>query len=217
MVRIAPLLLIVLSLVTTGCSDSTNQTTHSVDSAATVAVDQSYEWKMVTTWPQNFPGLGTSANELAESIEKMSGGRLKIKVYGAGELVGAFESFDAVSRGTAEMGHSGAYYWKGKMPAAQFFSSVPFGLTAQEMNGWLYFGGGLELWRELYRPFGVIPFPAGNTGTQMGGWFNREINSLDDLKGLKIRMPGMGGEVLTRAGATTVNLPGGEIFTALQS
>lgn len=217
MVRIAPLLLVVLSLVTAGCSDSTNQTTHSVDSADTAAVGQSYEWKMVTTWPQNFPGLGTSANELAESIEKMSGGRLKIKVYGAGELVGAFESFDAVSRGTAEMGHSGAYYWKGKMPAAQFFSSVPFGLTAQEMNGWLYFGGGLELWRELYHPFGVIPFPAGNTGTQMGGWFNREINSLDDLKGLKIRMPGMGGEVLTRAGATTVNLPGGEIFTALQS
>jgi len=208
------LILLVSALQLASCSDpATEAPAAMVDSEPT----QTYEWKMVTTWPKNFPGLGTSANELAAAIEAMSGGRLKIKVYGAGELVGPFESFDAVSRGTAEMGHSGAYYWKGKVEAAQFFSSVPFGLTAQEMNGWLYFGGGLELWRELYKPFGIIPFPAGNTGTQMGGWFNKPIDSIADLKGLKIRMPGLGGEVLTRAGATTVNLPGGEIFTALQS
>ncbi len=200
-----------------GCSDKPADSVDSNASSTTPKPTETYQWKMVTTWPKNFPGLGTSANDLAAAIEAMSGGRLTIKVYGANELVGPFETFDAVSRGTAEMGHSGAYYWKGKVEAAQFFSSVPFGLTAQEMNGWLYFGGGLELWRELYKPFGIIPFPAGNTGTQMGGWFNREINSVADLKGLKIRMPGMGGEVLTRAGATTVNLPGGEIFTALQS
>ncbi|MDX1498093.1 MAG: TRAP transporter substrate-binding protein DctP, partial [Salinisphaeraceae bacterium] len=131
--------------------------------------------------------------------------------------VPALEVFDAVSRGSAEMGHGAAYYWKGKSPAAPFFTSVPFGLTAQEMNGWLYHGGGLELWRELYDGFNLVPFEAGNTGTQMGGWFNKEINTLDDLKGLKMRIPGLGGDVMQRLGVTTVNIPGGELFTSLQS
>jgi TRAP-type mannitol/chloroaromatic compound transport system substrate-binding protein len=176
-----------------------------------------YRWKMVTTWPKNFPGLGTGANNLATLIGEMSGGRIEIKVFGAGELVPAFEIFDAVSRGTAEMGHGSAYYWKGKSEAAQFFSTVPFGLTAQEMNGWIYHGGGMELWSELYARFGLVPAPAGNTGVQMGGWFNKEINSVEDLKGLKMRIPGLGGEVLARAGGTPVNLPGGELFTALQN
>ena len=176
-----------------------------------------HKWKMVTTWPKNFPGLGTGANHLAELITEMSGGRIEVKVYGATELVPAFEVFDAVSRGTAEMGHGAAYYWKGKNEAFQFFSTVPFGMTAQEMNGWLYHGGGLELWREAYAPFGVVPAPAGNTTVQMGGWFNKEINSLEDLKGLKMRIPGLGGEVLKRLGGTPVNLPGGELFTALTS
>ena len=176
-----------------------------------------YKWKMVTTWPKNFPGLGTGANKLAELITEMSGGRIRVKVYGAKELIPAFEVFDAVSRGTAEVGHGAAYYWKGKSEAAQFFSTVPFGLTAQEMNGWMYYGGGLPLWEELYRNFNLIPAPAGNTGVQMGGWFNKEINSVADLKGLKMRIPGLGGEVLQRAGGTPVNLPGGELFTSLQS
>ncbi len=175
------------------------------------------KWKMVTTWPKNFPGLGTGANNLARLITEMSGGRLKVKVYGAKELIPAFEVFDAVSRGTAEMGHSSAYYWKGKVPEAQFFSTMPFGMTAQEMNGWIYYGGGQELWDKVYAPFGVIGRPAGNTGVQMGGWFNKEINSLADLKGLKMRIPGLGGEVLRRLGGTPVNLPGGELFTALTS
>ncbi len=176
-----------------------------------------YRWKMVTTWPKNFPGLGTNANYLAKLIGEMSGGRIKIKVYGAKELVPAFEVFDAVSQGTAQMGHGGAYYWKGKREATQFFSSVPFGMTAQEVNGWLYYGGGMELWRELYADFNLIPTASGNTGVQMGGWFNREIKSTGDLKGLKMRIPGLGGEVLKRAGGTPVSLPGGEIFTSLQS
>jgi len=179
--------------------------------------DAEFKWKMVTTWPKNFPGLGTGANRLAELIGEMSGGRIQVKVYGATELVPALEVFDAVSRGTAEMGHGAAYYWKGKSEAAQFFSTVPFGLTAQEINGWLYYGGGLELWQELYGQFGLIPAPAGNSGVQMGGWFNKEIKSVENLKGLKMRIPGLGGEVLTRAGGTAVNLPGGELFTALQS
>jgi len=185
--------------------------------APAIAGKAPIKWKMVTTWPKNFPGLGTGANTVARVINEMSGGRLQVKVYGAKELVPAFESFDAVSRGTAQMGHAGAYYWKGKAQAVQFFSAVPFGLTAQEMNGWLYYGGGMELWREVYAPFGLLPMAAGNTGTQMGGWFNKEINTLKDLKGLKMRIPGLGGEVLSRVGGTPVTLPGGEIFTSLQS
>lgn len=178
---------------------------------------RTFKWRLVTTWPPNFPGLGTGAVEFARMVEACSGGRLRIKVYGASELVPAFEVFDAVSGGTAEMGHGAAYYWKGKIPSASFFTTVPFGLTAQEMNGWLYFGGGLELWREAYAPFGVIPLPGGNSGTQMAGWFRRELRTVDDLKGLKMRIPGIGGEVLARAGGTPVTLPGGEIFTALET
>lgn len=176
-----------------------------------------YKWKMATTWPRNFPGLGTGANRLAEMIGEMSDGRIQVRVYGAGELVPAFEVFDAVSRGTVQMGHGAAYYWKGRSEAAQFFAAVPFGMTAQEMNSWLYHGGGLELWEELYARFGLVPTAAGNTGVQMAGWFNKKIESVEDLKGLKMRIPGLGGEVLKRAGGTPVNLPGGELYTALQS
>lgn len=176
-----------------------------------------FKWKLVTTWPPNFPGLGTGVVRMTEMIRQASGGRLDIRVYAAGELVPAFEVFDTVSSGTAEMGHGSAYYWKGKVEAAQFFTSIPFGISAMEMNGWLYFGGGLQLYRELYAPFDLRPFPAGNTGVQMGGWFNRKIDSMADLEGLKMRIPGLGGEVLRRAGGTPVNLPGADIFTALQT
>jgi TRAP-type mannitol/chloroaromatic compound transport system substrate-binding protein len=191
----------------------------SADPAATgaAAPGARFQWKMVTSWPTNFPGLGTGAARLAQMITDASGGRLVVKVFGAGELVPAFEVFDAVSRGTAEMGHSASYYWKGKSAAAPFFCAVPFGLNAQEMNAWLYDGGGLELWRELYAGFGLVPFPAGNTGVQMAGWFREPVESLADLDGLKMRIPGLGGEVMARVGATPVNLPGSEIFSALQS
>lgn len=178
---------------------------------------ETFEWSCVTSWPPNFPGLGIGVVNLAERIERASGGRLKIKVYGGGELVPAFEVFDAVSRGAVEMGHDASYYHKGKVDAAQFFTAMPFGLNKAELEGWLYYGGGLELWRELYAPFNLVPFPCGNTGVQMGGWFNKEINSIDDLKGLKMRIPGLGGEVLRRAGGTPVTLPGAEIFTSLQT
>jgi len=181
------------------------------------ARQRTFKWKMVTTWPKNFPGLGTGANNLGRLIGAMSGGRLTVKVYGANELVPPFETFDAVSSGTAELGHGAAYYWKGKVEAAQFFAAVPFGLTAQEMNAWLFYGGGMELWREAYVPYGLIPAAAGNTGVQMGGWFNKEIRSVHDLQGLKMRIPGLGGEVLKRAGGVPVQVAGGEIFTSLQS
>ncbi|MAF17021.1 MAG: ABC transporter substrate-binding protein [Marinomonas sp.] len=204
-----------LSLV--ACGGSNESKTNETAQAAPAAKVEPIEWKMVTTWPKNFPALGTGAEKLATSITEMSGGRLKVKVYAAGELVPALEAFDAVSRGTAQMGHAAAYYWKGKVPAAQFFTTTPFGLTAQEMNSWLYSGGGMELWEEIYAPFNIVPMAAGNTGVQMGGWFNKEINSVADLDGLKMRMPGLGGEVIAKAGATVVNMPGSEIFTALQT
>ncbi|GEN22733.1 C4-dicarboxylate ABC transporter [Halomonas cupida] len=176
-----------------------------------------YEWKLVTSWPKNFPGVGQGPERLAQLVEEMSDGRLTIEVFGAGQLVPGFEVFDAVSEGTAQIGHSASYYWKGKAPAAQFFAAVPFGMNAQEMNAWLHYGGGLELWNELYDEFGVEVMAAGASGVQMGGWYNREINSVADLEGLKMRMPGLGGEVMSQMGVAIVNMPGGEIFTSLQS
>jgi TRAP-type mannitol/chloroaromatic compound transport system substrate-binding protein len=177
---------------------------------------ETIHWNMITTWPPGFQGLGTGAEYLADLINQLSNGRLKVKVYGAGELVPALQVFDEVASGSVQMGHGASYYWKGKLPAASFFSSVPFGLNAQEMNGWLLKGGGLELWQELYAPYNLIPMPAGNTDMQMAGWFNKEINSVDDLKGLKMRIPGLGGEVLKRAGGTPELIAGGEIFSALE-
>ena len=176
-----------------------------------------YRWKMVTSWPKNLPGLGLGAEYLAETIGKLSGGQLTVKVYGAGELVPAFEVFDAVRGGVSEMGHSASYYWQGKDLAFNFFTTIPFGMTVTEANAWLYQGGGLELWEELYRPFGLIPMPAGNTGIQMAGWFNREIKSVEDFKGLKMRIPGLGGKVIERVGGVPVNLSGGELFIAMQT
>ncbi|WP_036187989.1 TRAP transporter substrate-binding protein [Marinimicrobium agarilyticum] len=176
-----------------------------------------YRWRMVTTWPKDFPGLGTTAQHFADIVEQMSGGRITIRVYGANELVPAMGVFDAVSDGSAEVGHGGSYYWRGKAPAAQFFTTIPFGMNAQEMNAWLHHGGGLELWREVYEPFNIIPFPGGNTGIQMAGWFNQEIDNIEDLKGLKMRIPGLAGDVFNRAGGSSVNIPGGELYTSLQT
>lgn len=178
---------------------------------------QHFRWTMVTSWPKNLPGTGVAAENFARFVTEASGGRLTIRVYGADEVVPAMGVFNAVSSGSVELGHSAAYYWKGKIPAAQFFTAVPFGMNAQEMNGWLFYGGGMELWRELYEPFNLIPFPGGNTGVQMAGWFNKEINSVADLRGMRMRIPGLGGEVFRRAGGTAVSVPGGEIYTAMQT
>lgn len=175
------------------------------------------EWRMVTTWPKNFPGLGTGANLLAEYIDKASDGRLKVTVFGAGEIVPAFEAIDAVGNGTVEMGHGAPYYWKGKLDATQYIAAMPFGLNAQEQNAWFQWGGGQELSDKVYAELNCKFFPSGNTGTQMGGWFNKEMNTIDDYNGLKMRIPGLGGEVVKAAGANVVNLPGGEIPPALQS
>ncbi|MGE0846899.1 MAG: TRAP transporter substrate-binding protein [Flavobacteriaceae bacterium] len=175
------------------------------------------ELKMVTTWPKNFPGLGTGAQRVADRITAMTEGRVTVKLFAAGELVPPFESFDAVSQGTADMYHGADYYWQGKHKGFNFFTAVPMGLTANELDAWINHAGGQALWDELAAGFNVKSLMAGNTGVQMGGWFAKEINSLEDLKGLKFRMPGLGGEVLRQLGASVVALPGGEIFPALQS
>ena len=206
------ILCLVSLLVLYGC----NKTQDSKDVDPVVDKEKIYKWNMVTTWPKNFPGLGMAAENLSQYVKEMSNGRLMIKVYGAGELVPAMGVFDAVSQGNVELGHGASYYWTGKVKSSQFFTAVPFGLTAQEMNGWLHHGGGLELWEEAYEPFNLVPLAGGNTGVQMAGWFNKEINSIEDIKGIKMRIPGLAGEVFTRLGAETVQLAGNEIFLSLQ-
>ncbi len=175
------------------------------------------ELRMVTTWPKNFPGLGTGAQRLADRISEGTEGRITVKLFAAGELVPALEAFDAVSQGSADMYHGAEYYWQGKSKAFNFFTSVPFGLTATEINAWIYHAGGQALWDELSADFNVKALMAGNTGVQWGGWFNKEMNTTEDFKGLNMRMPGLGGEVLRRLGSNAVVLAGGDIFPALQS
>jgi len=175
------------------------------------------EFRMVTSWPKDFPGLGQMANRFAQNINDISGGQLNVKVFAAGELVGALECFDAVSTGAADIYHSAEYYWTGKSKAFAFFTTMPMGMTASEIMAWVNHGGGQELWDELSAQFNVKAFQAGNTGHQTGGWFKREMNGLEDFRGLKIRMPGLGGDVIRRLGGAAVRLAGGEIYQALQS
>lgn len=203
---------IAVPAIVTGC----NADSPSTSDAPNIQTNKKFRWKMVTTWPPKFPVLGEGAELFAKWVKTMSNGRLDIKVYGGGELIPALEVFDAVSSGSAEMGSGAAYYWAGKSPATQFFASVPFGMNAQQINAWLLGGGGMKLWEELYAKFNLIPMAGGNTGVQMGGWFNKEINTIDDLKGLKMRIPGLGGKVLGKAGGTAVLSAGGEIYTNLE-
>lgn len=175
------------------------------------------QWRMVTSWPKGLPGLGTGVERLAKRVGDMTDGRLTIEVFAAGELVPALQVLDGVSGGTANAGHDASYYHLGKSQGFAFFTSVPYGMTANELNAWVKWGGGQELWDELNAEFGVKAFLAGNTGVQMAGWFRKEINGVADFNGLKFRMPGLGGQVLQRLGATVVVLPGGEVFPSLQS
>ena len=180
---------------------------------------ETFNWRMTTTWPPELPfyqvGPG-SAEGLAEQIERMSNGRIKIQVFAAGELIPAFEGFDAASQGIIEMNHGVAYYWAGKHPATQYFGTVPFGMSFQGQNAWYYHGGGLELWNELYDQFNLVAMPCGNTGVQMTGWFRNPIESLGDFNGLKMRSPGLAGKVYSSLGVSVVLLPGGELFPALE-
>jgi len=184
---------------------------------AVVRAQDKFNWKMVTAWPKNSPGVGVNAQRLADSITAMSGGRLTVQLFAAGELVPPFECFDAVSSGAAEMAHGSPYFWQGKDKSFHFFTGMPFGLFANEHMGWIWFGGGQALWEKAYAPFGIQPFYCGSSGPQAGGWFRKEINTVDDFKGLKMRIAGLGGEVLRRLGVNVVLLPPGEIFQAMQS
>lgn len=182
-----------------------------------IARAQTIKWRMVTSWPKRLPGPGMSAERVAERVRALSNGKLDISVHAAGEIVPAFEVLDAVGNGVADCGHTAAFYWQGKMPAAAFFTTVPFGLTPGEHVAWVDAGGGQALWDELYAPFGVKPFMAGNTGVCMGGWFRGELKSAADLRGLKLRSLGLGGEIYRRLGATPQTTPPAEILNSLQS
>jgi TRAP-type mannitol/chloroaromatic compound transport system substrate-binding protein len=173
--------------------------------------------KMVTDWPEDMPGLQTSAVRFAQAIDSATGGRIKIEVFPAGALVRPFETFDAVSGGVADMYHSFEGYFERKSQALQFFGAIPFGFTADELFAWVQYGGGQELWDALCAQFNVKSLLCTSTGCQMGGWFVREVNSPESYKGLCYRMGGPGAEVLRRMGAIVVTLPGGEIMSALQS
>jgi TRAP-type mannitol/chloroaromatic compound transport system substrate-binding protein len=210
---ISRLIVSVSFLLSISCSDGGTNLDINTD---TKAKQQSFNWKMVTTWPANFPVFQEGAVLFAERVKEMSNGRLNIQVFAGGELVPALQSFDAVSQGTIEMGHGASYYWAGKIPAAPFFSAVPFGMTTKGVETWIYSGGGLEIWRELYEPFNVLPIPMGNTGVQAGGWFNKRIDSVEDLNGLRMRIPGLGGNVLKGAGGNPILMSGSEIYTALE-
>ncbi len=172
---------------------------------------------IVSTWPRDFPGLGLSAQRLAQRIGDLSEGKIEVEYFAAGERVGAFDSFDEVASGNSQAYIAADYYWKGKHPGFAYFTSVPFGMTNLEWNAWIKFKGGQELWDELSGEYGLKAFTCGGTGTQMGGWFNKEIESADDLKGLKMRIPGLGGDVMAKLGASPVSLPGGQIYENLVS
>ncbi len=185
--------------------------------AAPAVAQKRVDLVMVSSWGRDFPGFGTGAQRLAKRITEATDGRIQAQYFAAGERVGAFDVFDEVASGNAQAYHSADYYWKGKHPGWAYYSSTPFGLTSAEANAWIRFGGGQQLWDELAGSFGLKCLVAGNTGVQMGGWFNKEINSSDDLKGLKMRIPGLGGDVMSKLGASPVSLPGGQIYENLVS
>ncbi|MCY1704765.1 TRAP transporter substrate-binding protein [Pannonibacter sp. SL95] len=185
--------------------------------AAPAIAQSTTDMVIVSTWPRDMPGLGVSAQRLAARIEALTEGRIKVQYFAAGERVGAFDAFDEVASGNAQAYIGADYYWKGKHPAWAYFTAVPFGLTYAEIDAWIKVGGGQQLWDELADGFGVKNFNAGNTGVQMGGWFNKEIETADDLKGLKMRIPGLGGDVMAKLGASPVALPGGQIYENLVS
>jgi TRAP-type mannitol/chloroaromatic compound transport system substrate-binding protein len=172
--------------------------------------------KLATSWPAHFPIIGMGVERFVERVKEISGGTLEIKLYPKNTLVPALAVFDAASSGQIDAFHSGPYYWKGKNSAFSLFSGIPFGFTAEEVNSWMLYGGGLELWREYYAKYNLYPFLGGNTNIQMGGWYRKPIESLEDMKGLKMRIPGLGGEVFAKLGVNPVLLPAGEIYTSLE-
>jgi len=199
------------SMLLAGCKDDKNGA-----KSVHIKRKKTIKIKLATSWPANFPIMGTGIERFAKRVNELSEGSIKIKVYAKNTLVPALGVFDAVSSGSLDAYHSAAYYYKGKNEAFNLFTGFPFGLTALEMNAWMDFGNGMKLWRELYDKYNLVPFKGGNTGVQMGGWFKKEIKSLEDLKGLKMRIPGLGGEVFSKLGVKPTLLPAGEIYVALE-
>ena len=210
------------------CDSSDDSSDTTAGGAATTAATQDtvdlsqglpeLEWEMATSWPLSLDTIYGGAVVFADAVSAMSGGKFKITPRASGEIAGGLEVLNVVQDGAVPVGHTASYYYVGQSPVTAFGTALPFGFTARQQNAWLYEGGGLELLQAFYAErFGVIQFPAGNTGVQMGGWFNKEINSVQDLQGLKMRIPGLGGQVMERLGATVQVLPGAEIFQALST
>jgi TRAP-type mannitol/chloroaromatic compound transport system substrate-binding protein len=204
------------SVITTATTVGLSGCSSSEDKSFNINKGKKTKIKIATSWPAHFPIIGEGVDEFAKKVELMSDGNLKVKVYPKNILVPALEVFDATSSGQIDAFHSGPYYWKGKNLAFSLFGGFPFGFTSTEMNAWLMYGGGLDIWRELYSKYNLYPLLGGNTDTQMGGWFKKEINSLNDLRGLKMRIPGLGGEVMAKMGVNPILLPAGDIFLALE-
>lgn len=181
-----------------------------------VAADKVYKLKLAETWPTNYPILGEANKQMAKLAETMSNGRLKIQIDSANKHKAPFGVFDLVKSGQYDMGHTASYFWKGKVPNTLYFTNMPFSLTGPEQYGWFYYDEGMDLMKQVYQPHGLLSFPGGNTGNQMGGWFQKEINSVEDLQGLKIRIPGFAGEVLAKVGAKPTNIAPAELYTALE-
>jgi TRAP-type mannitol/chloroaromatic compound transport system substrate-binding protein len=185
--------------------------------AAPAIAQGNITWRMVTTWPKNFPGLGVGAQNLADRITRASGGRLTVQLFAAGEMVPPLQALDAVIDGSAEMSHGTPYYWQNKSQGLSFFTGVPFGMTSRELTAWVRYLGGQQIWDEIYDQFGIVGFLSGDTGTQAGGWFRNELTGVADIQGLRFRTPGLGGQVWGKLGASVTNMAAGEIFAALQS
>jgi len=204
LVRSTPLLCLTLSL------------SLFLSGVSNAASTEKVRWKLAETWGPNFPIFGEATKNMAEMVKEMSNGRFIIRIDSSNRHKSPLGIFDFVKSGQYQMGHSGSYYWKGKNFNTLFFTTIPFGMTAPEQYAWFYHGGGMELMAEVYGQYGIMSFPGGNTGNQMGGWFKKEINSVEDFKGLKMRIPGFAGEVLARLGAKPTNIPSGELYTALE-
>lgn len=200
---------------TAGVLAACNQPTNTNSTASSNDLP-SLRWRMVTSWPKSLDTIFGGAETLCRRVREMTGGKFDIEPYAAGEIVPGLGVLDAVQNGTVECGHTASYYYIGKNPALAFGTTLPFGLTAQQQNAWFYHGGGIETMHKIYADFNIVSFPAGNTGAQMGGWFKRQINSVEELKGLKMRIPGLGGKIMSRLGVNVQVLPGGEIFLALE-
>ena len=185
-------------------------------SMGSLAADKPIKWRLAETWPTNFPIFGDVSKTMADNVEKMSNGRLLITIDSKNKHKSALGIFDFVKAGQYQMGHSASYYWKGKDINTLFFTTMPFGMIAAEQYAWYYYGGGQELAAKVYSEYGLRQYPGGNTGNQMGGWFKKEINSVKDLQGLKMRIPGFAGDVLSKLGAKPTNIPAGELYTALE-